>query len=331
MIASISIVSVIREGHRRVKFYTDILGFEEKDDITLGDGYRWCTVVHPSQPELAVSLAVPGPPFSAKTSRAMTRAQADGGLNGLGLDVDDCQRTYRETSAKGVEFLSHRHSGRMAPRPCVPGQLGQLDGSRPAFRNAFHRSGFRLIRSRTPTRFPWAGRAVRLSATARLAYLIVVPERLVEPASHRVVGVHPERADAVSSTAGDVKAADDVAPSPCPRRRGVDGVTEDSVRACPGRPHAATAASRPSPSLDGEPSRRAQARCRPSASARRGRPSSPRPVQRRRSADPVVARRPPPAGWCGTTPSRPPLTRNRSCSRASRCWGRLTPTTGPCR
>lgn len=106
MITNISIVSVfVKDIDESKKFYTDILGFEEKDDITLGDGYRWCTVVHPSQPELAVNLAVPGPPFSPELVEAMTRAQADGGLNGLGLDVDDCQRTYEELSAKGVEFL----------------------------------------------------------------------------------------------------------------------------------------------------------------------------------------------------------------------------------
>ena len=35
----------------------------------------------------------------------MRRSQSDGGLNGLGMNVDDCQKTYEELSAKGVEFL----------------------------------------------------------------------------------------------------------------------------------------------------------------------------------------------------------------------------------
>ena len=106
MITNISIASVfVKDIDESKKFYTDILGLEEKDDITLGDGYRWCTVGHPSQPELAVHLTVPGPPFSPELVEAMKRAQDDGGLNGLGLDVDDCQRTYEELSAKGVEFL----------------------------------------------------------------------------------------------------------------------------------------------------------------------------------------------------------------------------------
>ncbi|HZB68664.1 MAG TPA: VOC family protein, partial [Ornithinibacter sp.] len=45
MITNISIVSVfVKDQDQSKRFYTDVLGFEEKDDITLGDGYRWCTV-----------------------------------------------------------------------------------------------------------------------------------------------------------------------------------------------------------------------------------------------------------------------------------------------
>jgi catechol 2,3-dioxygenase-like lactoylglutathione lyase family enzyme len=106
MIKNIAIASVfVQDIDASRDFYVDVLGFELKDDITLGEGYRWCTVNHPSQPELAVHLTVPGPPFSPELVEAMNRAQADGGLNGLGLSVDDCQKTYEELSAKGVEFL----------------------------------------------------------------------------------------------------------------------------------------------------------------------------------------------------------------------------------
>ncbi|GAA4709852.1 VOC family protein [Nocardioides conyzicola] len=106
MITHIAIASVfVQDIDASRDFYVDVLGFQLKDDITLGEGYRWCTVNHPSQPELAVHLTVPGPPFSPELVEAMNRAQADGGLNGLGMSVDDCQRTYEELSAKGVEFL----------------------------------------------------------------------------------------------------------------------------------------------------------------------------------------------------------------------------------
>ncbi|MCW2795826.1 VOC family protein [Nocardioides sp.] len=105
MITNISIASVfVKDIDESKRFYTEILGFEAKDDITMGD-YRWCTVVHPSQPELSVNLAIPGPPLSPELVEAMKRAQDDGGLNGLGMNVDDCQKTFEELSAKGVVFL----------------------------------------------------------------------------------------------------------------------------------------------------------------------------------------------------------------------------------
>lgn len=106
MITNISIVSVfVKDQDESKKFYVDMFGFEEKDDITLGDGYRWCTVIHPNQPELLVNLAIPGPPLSPEYAEAVRRAQDEGGMHGLGLTVDDCQQTYQELKAKGVEFL----------------------------------------------------------------------------------------------------------------------------------------------------------------------------------------------------------------------------------
>jgi predicted enzyme related to lactoylglutathione lyase len=106
MITNISIVSVfVKDVDESKAFYTDVLGFDAKDDITLGEGYRWCTVTHPNQPELMVNLCVPGPPLSPDLVDALKRAQAQGGTPGLGMSVDDCQKTYEDLSAKGVEFI----------------------------------------------------------------------------------------------------------------------------------------------------------------------------------------------------------------------------------
>src|SRR6476620_5088261 len=74
MITNIAIMSVfVKDVDESKRFYTEILGFDLKDDITLGDGYRWCTVVHPRQPELQVHLTVPGPPFSPDLVEALKR------------------------------------------------------------------------------------------------------------------------------------------------------------------------------------------------------------------------------------------------------------------
>ncbi|MFK3983530.1 VOC family protein [Micromonospora sp. NPDC050397] len=106
MITNISITSVsVKDIDASKAFYIDVLGFAEHTDITLGDGYRWCTVKHPNQPELEVHLTIPGPPYSPEMVDAMNRALDDGGLFALGLRVDDCQKTYDELRAKGVEFI----------------------------------------------------------------------------------------------------------------------------------------------------------------------------------------------------------------------------------
>lgn len=107
MITNISITSVfVKNVDESKAFYVDVLGFEEHTDITLGDGYRWCTVKHPNQPELQVHLTVPGPPFSPEMVDAINRSLDSGGMNGLGMNVDDCRKTYDDLVSKGVEFIN---------------------------------------------------------------------------------------------------------------------------------------------------------------------------------------------------------------------------------
>ena len=106
MITNVSLVSVfVKDIDESLAFYTDVLGFQVGDDLTLGEEFRWCTVVHPQQPELHLHLTTPGPPLSPDLVEAMRRAQDDGGLPGVGLHVDDCRQTHAELVAKGVTVL----------------------------------------------------------------------------------------------------------------------------------------------------------------------------------------------------------------------------------
>ncbi len=106
MITDISIVPVfVKDIDEAKTFYTEVLGFTPKDDITLGEGYRWCTVSPPNQPGFNVHLTVPGPPLSAELIEAMNRALDEGTMHSLGFTVDDCQKTFEDLSAKGVVFL----------------------------------------------------------------------------------------------------------------------------------------------------------------------------------------------------------------------------------
>jgi catechol 2,3-dioxygenase-like lactoylglutathione lyase family enzyme len=104
MITNVSLATVFcTDQDEAKKFYVDVLGFEERQDATMGD-FRWVTVGHPSQPELDVTLMRPGPPLDEEMAAAVTRALAKGSMGGLGLAVDDCRKTYEELSAQGVEF-----------------------------------------------------------------------------------------------------------------------------------------------------------------------------------------------------------------------------------
>lgn len=106
MITNISLVTVycLDQDVAR-EFYVDVLGFEPKVDITMGEGFRWVTVSHPSQPEIECSLMLPGPPLDEEAAQYVRRQLEAGKMGGLGLNVDDCRKTFEELSSKGVTFL----------------------------------------------------------------------------------------------------------------------------------------------------------------------------------------------------------------------------------
>jgi catechol 2,3-dioxygenase-like lactoylglutathione lyase family enzyme len=106
MIDNISLFTLyVTDQDAAKRFYVDILGFEERADVSMGEGFRWVTVGHPSQPELDVTLMVPGPPLDDEMAGAVRRALAAGSMGGFGLKTDDCRKTHDELVAKGVEFV----------------------------------------------------------------------------------------------------------------------------------------------------------------------------------------------------------------------------------
>ncbi len=106
MITNVSLVTLyVSDQDEAKKFYTEVLGFEEKADVRMGDGFRWVTVGHPSQPELQITLMLPGPPLDDDMAGAVRRALAKGSMGGVGLRTDDCRKDYESLSAKGVDFV----------------------------------------------------------------------------------------------------------------------------------------------------------------------------------------------------------------------------------
>lgn len=106
MITNVSLATVwVTDQDAAKAFYIDKLGFVEHTDVTLGDGYRWCSVVHPDHPEMQLTLALPGPPLDEEDAAAFRHMLAKGSLHAVGLATDDCRKTYEELTARGVEFL----------------------------------------------------------------------------------------------------------------------------------------------------------------------------------------------------------------------------------
>lgn len=106
MITNISLVTVwCLDQDKTRDFYVDKLGFEARTDIKVGDGFRWVAIGHPSQPDIDVTLMIPGPPLTPEAADFIRRQLEKGEMGGLGLRVDDCRKTYQELSAKGVTFL----------------------------------------------------------------------------------------------------------------------------------------------------------------------------------------------------------------------------------
>jgi catechol 2,3-dioxygenase-like lactoylglutathione lyase family enzyme len=106
MITNVSLTTVYCLDQAAAKdWYVDKLGFEPRTDAELWPGARWVTVGHPSQPELEVTLMIPGPPLTDEAAAFVREQLGKGAMGGLGLHVDDCRATYEDLSAKGVEFL----------------------------------------------------------------------------------------------------------------------------------------------------------------------------------------------------------------------------------
>jgi predicted enzyme related to lactoylglutathione lyase len=97
----------VHDQDEALAFYTEKLGLELREDVTLAElgGYRWLTVGPVGQPDVALTLNVPGPPvFDANTTEQVKEVMAKGGAGSFILGVEDCRATYEELKARGVEF-----------------------------------------------------------------------------------------------------------------------------------------------------------------------------------------------------------------------------------
>lgn len=89
-------------------FYTEKLGFAVTMDVSMEGGFRWLTVSPPDQPGLQIVLMplLPNPMMDEDTVASL-RALVEKGAMGTGVFyTEDCETTYAELKAKGVEFIA---------------------------------------------------------------------------------------------------------------------------------------------------------------------------------------------------------------------------------
>lgn len=108
MIKGLGVTTVWCFDQDRAKaFFIEKLGLEERADLTMGEGgMRWVSVGAKDQPELQLTLMVPGPPTMDPDSAEHLRALMAKGVLGAGaFTTDDCHGDYRTFAGRGVQFI----------------------------------------------------------------------------------------------------------------------------------------------------------------------------------------------------------------------------------
>ncbi|MEA2655998.1 MAG: hypothetical protein QOI23_1363 [Chloroflexota bacterium] len=97
----------VHDQDESLAFYTQILGWEVRTDVTMESwNFRWLCVGPVGQDDVAlVLMPVPGPPMlDAVSHEQLTELVAKGAGGTLFLETDDCQASYDELLARGVKF-----------------------------------------------------------------------------------------------------------------------------------------------------------------------------------------------------------------------------------
>jgi predicted enzyme related to lactoylglutathione lyase len=98
----------VHDQDEALAFYTQKVGMEVRQDVTLPElgNFRWLSVGPVGQPDVAIVLmAIPGPPLMDEETTEQVRSLTAKGFAGtIFLVTEDCQASYEELSARGLEF-----------------------------------------------------------------------------------------------------------------------------------------------------------------------------------------------------------------------------------
>ena len=98
----------VHDQDEALEFYTKKLGMEVRQDVTMAElgNFRWLTVGPVGQDDVAIVLmAIPGPPvMDDETAKEVATLMGKGFAGTVFLTTDDCQASYEDLRARGVEF-----------------------------------------------------------------------------------------------------------------------------------------------------------------------------------------------------------------------------------
>lgn len=93
----------VLDQEKALKFYTEKLGFIVKNDLPLGGGNRWLTVVSKEEQDGTELLLEPAP-IHFEPAKVFQNAVKDAGMPYTQFRVDNAQEEYERLSSLGVEF-----------------------------------------------------------------------------------------------------------------------------------------------------------------------------------------------------------------------------------
>ncbi len=91
---------LVDDQDKALRFYTDVLGFEKKHDVPLGE-FRWLTVVSPQDPNGTELLLEPD---AHPAARPFKQALVDDGIPYTSFGVDDVKAEFERLTGLGVRF-----------------------------------------------------------------------------------------------------------------------------------------------------------------------------------------------------------------------------------
>ena len=97
----ITLTSVLVDDQRKaLRFYTEVLGFQKKTDVPLGE-HSWLTVVSPEDPDGVELVLEPDEHPAAKPFKG---ALVEDGIPFTSFAVEDVQATFVGLTERGVRF-----------------------------------------------------------------------------------------------------------------------------------------------------------------------------------------------------------------------------------